>query len=82
MRILFILLLIYLFFQVFFRFILPLVGRYMFHKAVQTMQGEAQGPYRRQAPPRREGEVKIENAGKQSPRFDGDTEDVDFVEVK
>jgi hypothetical protein len=52
----------------------------MFNKAVQSMQG--QGSYTRpQAPPRREGEVRIENPDG-SPRRNDDSEFVDYVEVK
>jgi len=80
MRVLLILLLIYVLFRVFFRLVLPLIGRYMFNKAVQSMQGQGSNT-QRQAPPRREGEVRIENPDG-SPRRNDDSEFVDYVEVK
>lgn len=83
MRILFILLLIYILFQVFFRLVLPLVARYMFQKAAQSMQ---QGPYTRQqhkAPPRREGEVRIETPGTNARNTSNDDgEYVDYTEIR
>lgn len=80
MRILLILLLIYFLFRIVFRLVLPLIGRYMFNKAVQSMQGQ-QSPNYRQAPPRREGEVRIENQ-EGTARQGDDGEFVDYVEIK
>lgn len=83
MRILIILFIIYLLFQVVFRFVLPLLARYMMQKAARTMQsqfgGSRQNP---QTPPRREGEVRIETPSKGSRSGSEDGEYVDFTEVK
>jgi hypothetical protein len=83
MRVLIILFLIYLLFQVVFRFVLPLLARYMMQKATRSMQAQFGGvPPNQQDSKRREGEVRIEtpNAGRSS-QFD-DGEYVDFTEVK
>jgi len=83
MRILIILFLIYLLFQVVFRFVLPLFARYMMQKATRTMQaqfgGSRQNP---QTPPRREGEVRIETPGQGRRGNSDDGEYVDFTEIK
>jgi hypothetical protein len=83
MRILIIFFLVYLLFQVVFRFVLPLLARYMMQKAARSMQAQFGGQRPNpQAPPRREGEVRIEtpNSGRGSKYDDG--EYVDFTEVK
>lgn len=81
MRILFILFLIYILFQVFFRFILPLAARYMFQKATQNMQGQFR--QQQQAPPRREGEVRIETPGANARQTrDDEGEFVEYTEIK
>jgi len=83
MRMLIILFLIYLLFQVVFRFVLPLLARYMMQKATRSMQAQyGGGPQKRQASQRREGEVRIETPeqGRNSKYDDG--EYVDFTEVK
>jgi len=84
MRILVILFLIYILFQVVFRFILPLAARYMFQKAAQNMQGQfRQQQQQQQAPPRREGEVRIETPGSNARKSGADDgEFVDFTEIK
>jgi hypothetical protein len=86
MRILIIIFLIYLAFQVIFRFVLPLILRYFFQKAAQNMNGQF-GQNQQQSPPlRRQGEVRIEEPGNAAPHkkhfSSGDVEDVDYVEVK
>jgi hypothetical protein len=84
MRILIILFLIYILFQVVFRFILPLAARYMFQKATQNMQGQfRQQQQQQQAPPRREGEVRIETPDSNARKSGADDgEFVDFTEIK
>ncbi len=84
MRILVILFLIYILFQVVFRFILPLAARYMFQKAAQNMQGQfRQQQQQQQAPPRREGEVRIETPGANARKTrDDEGEFVDYTEIK
>ena len=85
MRILIILFLIYILFQVVFRFILPLAARFMFQKAAQNMQGQFRQQQQRQqqAPPRREGEVRIETPGTNARKSGTDDgEFVDYTEIK
>ena len=83
MRILIIFFLIYLLFQVVFRFVLPLLARYMMHKATRSMQAQfGGGRSNPQTPPRREGEVRIETPSKGRPSGNDDGEYVDFTEVK
>lgn len=83
MRILIILFLIYLLFQVVFRFVLPLLARYMMQKAARTMQAQFDtGRQNPKTPPRREGEVRIETPGQGRRGHSDDGEYVDFTEVK
>jgi hypothetical protein len=83
MRILIILFLIYLLFQIVFRFVLPLLARYMMQKATRTMQAQF-GASREnpQTSRRREGEVRIETPGKARRGNSDDGEYVDFTEIK
>ncbi|MFN5370106.1 MAG: hypothetical protein ACK5B6_01465 [Bacteroidia bacterium] len=83
MRNLIILFLIYLLFQVVFRFVLPLLARYMMQKAARGMQAQfgTQRP-KSQAPPRREGEVRIEHPDNRSRRNYDDEEYTSYTEVK
>lgn len=75
MRILIVLLSLYILYQVFFRFILPIFLRQMVKKA-GGMNGQFQQHQRR-----REGEVRIETPGSE-PRRRQDEEYVDYVEIK
>lgn len=85
MRVIYILFVIYILYRLFFNFVLPLVARHFFQKAAQNMQGDFGRYQQQQAPPRRAGEVRIEdpasNASKKKFSSD-DVEDVDFIEVK
>jgi hypothetical protein len=83
MRVLLILFVIYLAFQVFFRFILPLFGRYMVIKASKHMQSQFGQSRQKQhyATERKTGEVRIEkNPPKSQPTNNDDY--TDFEEVK
>lgn len=83
MRFLFILLLIYFGYQIFFRFVLPLAARYLFQKAAQNMQGQFNNRQQPKAPPRREGEVRIETPGTNARKNNDDEgEFVDYTEVR
>lgn len=77
MRLLLIILGIYIVYRLFFNLILPLVARHFMQKAAQSMEGAfRQQGY--QAPPRKEGEIRIETPGET--RNDG--EYVDYTEVR
>jgi hypothetical protein len=82
MKILIILFLIYLAFQVFFRFVLPLLARYMVIRASKHMQGQFGQSRQKQhyAPERKSGEVRIETNPQRGSA--GSDEYTDFEEVK
>lgn len=84
MRVIYILFVIYILYRLFFNFVLPLVARHFFQKAAQNMQGDF-GRQQQQAPPRRAGEVRIEDPTANAPKkkfSSDDVEDVDYIEVK
>ena len=81
MRILIILFLIYLAFQVIFRFVLPLFARYMVIRASKHMQGQFGNMRQKQqyAPERKSGEVRIEKKNERN--SSGSEEYTDFEEI-
>ncbi len=51
-------------------------------KAEETLRQRAEEHYRRNTPPRREGDVKVENKSTQKNTKNDDGDYVDFVEIK